>query len=149
MFNILGDIEGGMVLDLFSGSGLMALEALSRGAAFAVSIEANRRVLHQLQDIRIQWNLAGCWQLLGGGVHAMLPKLSGRCFDLVFADPPYAKGISEKIPLWLSEAQISCRRLVIEESAGIAPLWPKGWTAHPPRRYGGTCLHFLEPEEQD
>jgi len=58
MFNILGDIEGGMVLDLFSGSGLMALEALSRGAAFAVSIEANRRVLHQLQDIRIQWNLA-------------------------------------------------------------------------------------------
>ncbi len=147
MFNIIGGIEGMAILDLFSGSGLMALEAISRGAATVISIEAGRHVFRHLRSMQSQWGLADCWRLVHGDVHAMLPGLGGRRFNLVFADPPYGRGISECIPGWLDEAGISCGRLVIEESSRIQPLWPRGWTSPVPRRYGDTTLHFLDREK--
>ena len=146
LFNILGNMEGASVLDLFSGSGLMALEALSRGAAAATSVEKNKRIFKHLQDIRCDWSAQHEWQLICGDVQAMLSRLAGQHFDLVFADPPYAKGISAHIPHWLDDAGISCAQLVIEESARVDPLWPSGWTQLQSRRYGDTCLYFLEPE---
>jgi len=146
LFNILGSLEGASVLDLFSGSGLMALEAISRGAATVISVESNRRVIRHLQGVRERWALEDCWQLLCGDVQGMLPRLAERHFDLVFADPPYAQGISECIPRWLDESRVSCAQLVIEESARVDPQWPSGWTELQSRRYGDTCLYFLEPE---
>jgi len=146
LFNILGSIEGACVLDLFSGSGLMALEALSRGAVAVTSVEKNKRIFKHLQDVRGNWGIQDEWQLLCGDVQGMLPRLAGRRFDLVFADPPYAQGISEHIPCWLDNSRISCAQLVIEESARVDPLWPSGWTQARSRRYGDTCLYFLEPE---
>lgn len=146
LFNILGDIEGACVLDLFSGSGLMALEALSRGAAEVTSVEKNKRIFKYLQDVRHDWDIQADWQLLCGDVRGVLPRLAGRRFDLVFADPPYAQGISGHIPHWLEDARISCTQLVIEESARVDPTWSSGWTELQSRRYGDTCLYFLEPE---
>ncbi len=146
MFNILGSVEGCAVLELFSGSGLMALESLSRGAASVISVEKNRHIVGRLKSIRRDWELEDHWRLLCGDVRAELPRLKGRHFDLVFADPPYGKGISEKLPLWLTSAGISCGRLVIEEAARANPLWPAGWTERQARRYGETCLHFLDAE---
>lgn len=146
MFNILGNIEGDRVLDLFSGSGLMALEALSRGASEVVSVERQRPVVQQLQKVREEWGLEECWRIMAGEVFSVLERLRGEQFDLIFADPPYAKGFAEKLPQRLSDAGIGCRRLVIEESARVSPIWPQGWTADPPRRYGDTSLHFLRPE---
>jgi len=146
LFNILGNIEGAFVLDLFSGSGLMALEALSRGAAAVISVEKSKRIFKHLQDVQHDWGIQDEWQLLCGDVQGTLPHLTGRHFDLVFADPPYAQGISEHIPCWLDDARISCTQLVIEESARVDPTWPSGWTQLQFRRYGDTCLYFLEPE---
>ncbi len=143
LFNILGSLEGTVVLDLFSGSGLMALEAISRGASATVSIESNRRVIRHLQGIRKQWGIEDCWQLLHGDVHVMLASLADRHFNLVFADPPYAGGISACLPRWLDETRVSCTELVIEESARVVPTWPPGWTQRQSRRYGSTCLYFL------
>ena len=143
LFNILGGIEGATMLDLFSGSGLMALEAISRGASVAISIESNWRAVRHLQDMRERWTIEDCWELLHGDVHAMLARLAGRHFDLVFADPPYAQAISVCVPRWLDEAQVSCAQLVIEESARVSTAWPSGWTQRQLRHYGGTCLYFL------
>jgi len=144
LFNILGNIKGVCVLDLFSGSGLMALEALSRGAVAVTSVEKNERIFKHLQDVHRDWDIQDEWQLLCGDVQGMLPRLAGRHFDLIFADPPYAQGISEHIPYWLDNSRISCAQLVIEESARIDPQWPSNWTQLQSRRYGDTCLHFLE-----
>jgi len=134
------------MLDLFSGSGLMGLEALSRGAVTVTSVEKNKRVFKHLQGLRTHWDIQDEWQLLHGDVQGVLPHLAGQHFDLVFADPPYAQGISECIPHWLDAARISCAQLVIEESARVDPVWPSGWTELQSRGYGDTCLHFLEPE---
>ncbi len=146
LFNIIGSMDNLVVLELFSGSGLMALEALSRGAASVTSIEKDRRVVSGLTALRSNFELQDDWHLLCGDVQKELGRLHGRHFDVVFADPPYAKGISEQLPLWLDAAGISCDQLIIEEEAQVAPLWPTGWTERQARRYGGTCLHFLGKE---
>ncbi len=143
MFNILGDIQSWQVLDLFAGSGLMALESLSRGAEQATSIEQHRKACERLLKIRCEWQLEKCWHILPGGVQQALGRLAGNNYGLIFADPPYEQGITEQIPAWLAKHSICCRWLVIEESSRIQPRWPAGWTATQSRRYGDTCLHFL------
>ncbi|MDX8410461.1 MAG: 16S rRNA (guanine(966)-N(2))-methyltransferase RsmD [Mariprofundaceae bacterium] len=144
MFNIIGPVNGVRVLDLFAGSGLMALEAISRGAAHVTSIDRHRRATGHLLQVRDQWHVSEHWKIITGEAHAILGRMAGERFDIVFADPPYEQGFSEKIPAWLDEFGIGCSSLVIEESARVNPDWPEGWTVAPPRRYGDTCLHFLE-----
>ncbi len=146
LFNILGPLENVVMLDLFSGSGLMALEALSRGATSVISIDKNRHIVKHLQAIRSSLQLESDWSLMCGDVQHILPQLGNRRFSLIFADPPYAAGISQLLPTWLDAAGISCAQLVIEETSRIHPVWPAGWTASQSRRYGETCLHFLEAE---
>ena len=146
LFNILGGVEGCEILELFSGSGLMALEALSRGAASVTSIEKERRIVAGFVAMRRNFELQDDWHLLCGDVQKELGHLQGRHFDIVFADPPYAKGISEQLPLWLDAAGITCEQLIIEEESRVVPVWPAGWTERQARRYGGTCLHFLGKE---
>jgi len=146
LFNILGPLHGWHVLELFSGSGLMALEALSRGAASVTSIEKDRRIVGRLSAMRSEFGMEEAWQLLCGDAQAELARLKGKHFDLVFADPPYGKGISDQLPQWLDSAGVSCARLVIEEESRAEPAWPTGWTERQARRYGGTCLHFLDKE---
>ena len=145
LFNILGDIDGWRMLDLFAGSGLMALEAISRGAS-AVSVEQAAKSCRAMQAIRGDWGLGERWQIVTGSLPSALSALHGQAFDLVYADPPYAQGIAEQIPAWLDAQGISTRHLVIEEAASVNPAWPQGWTPARSRRYGDTCLHFLAPE---
>lgn len=148
LFNILGEVGDFRVLDLFSGSGIMAMEALSRGASAAISIEGNRKACNSLKQARATLALEDAWQILSGKLPQVLDRLETPArFDLIFADPPYEKGFAEKIPAWLTEHHIGCEYLVIEESARIDPLWPSGWREFKVRSYGDTTLHFLEPEE--
>lgn len=143
LFNILADVGGMRVLDLFAGSGVMALESLSRGAAAAISIEQQRRATRNMEQICAEWRLSGQWQIYTNDVERALTPLSGQHFDLIFADPPYKQGFCELLPQWLDQHHIGCDRLVIEESARVEPQWPVGWLCEQSRRYGDTCLHFL------
>lgn len=146
LFNMLGDIHGQCVLELFSGSGVMALEALSRGAASVISIEQHPKAIRAMQRIQQDWPVEH-WQLLPFSVEKGLAQLSARHFDLIFADPPYATGLSESVPLWLGQHHITCEQLVIEESSKHTPHWSGGWQLFQSRSYGDTCLHFLHRTE--
>jgi len=146
LYNILGGVADFSMLDLFAGSGIMAIEALSRGAASAVSIEQHGKACRLMQESRGQLGLEN-WEIVRGTLPAALSRIEGSSFDLVFADPPYDRGIAEKIPAWLDQHDISCRHLVIEEAAKASPCWPKGWTPTQSRRYGDTTLHFLTSEK--
>jgi len=147
LFNILGDVGDCCVLDLFSGSGIMALESLSRGAVSVISVEQQRRAVAHLQLLRSSLSLSSSWQIMPISVERALPSLAGKSFDLVFADPPYAKGFAEKLPAWLAQHEIRCGQLVVEESAKVTPLWPADWTCGQSRRYGDTTLPFLTQEQ--
>jgi len=143
LFNILGSVDGFRILDLFAGSGIIALEALSRGAASATSIEQDRRSVKALQQSRDTLNMSDQWVIQTGSVEQGLARLAGKAFDLIFADPPYARGFTEVLPDLLTQYDIHCDQLVIEESARVKPVWPDGWVCRQSRRYGDTCLHFL------
>ncbi|MDQ6955931.1 MAG: 16S rRNA (guanine(966)-N(2))-methyltransferase RsmD [Mariprofundaceae bacterium] len=145
LFNILGDIEGWRILDLFSGSGIMAIEALSRGAEHAISIEQDRNACQYLRPLAEKFHVEKCWQIQQASLPKALDGMQNQHFDWIFADPPYDVGMAEKIPLWLQHANITTASLVIEESVRAKPQWPQGWKASS-RRYGDTNLYFLEQE---
>lgn len=93
VFNVLGQFfDGGTVLDLYAGTGALALEALSRGCARAVCVEADRRVTDVIQRNAESCGLAGKVEVVRSTVEAALARLPRAGFDLVFIDPPYADG---------------------------------------------------------
>ena len=143
LFNILGSVESMKMLDLFAGSGVMALEALSRGAAQAISIEQQRPLTQQMLALRDQWQLEARWEVHAATVERALSRFADQNFDLVFADPPYLKGFAEKIPAWLEQSGVRCGQLVIEESKRARVCWPDGWCCESSRDYGSSVLHFL------
>ncbi len=92
IFNVYGDFEGKRVLDLFSGTGSLALEALSRGAVWADMVEfAAPAVATILKNVE----MLGCGEschVWRKRVESFLKKTQER-WDLIFVDPPYNKGL--------------------------------------------------------
>lgn len=90
VFNRLGPFfTGGQVLDLFSGSGAVALESLSRGFDEAVMIEKDRRAYRVIEANIKSLGLKDVCQLIYGDTWQVLETLSGS-FHLIYVDPPYA-----------------------------------------------------------
>jgi 16S rRNA (guanine(966)-N(2))-methyltransferase RsmD len=93
VFNVLGQFfEGGAVLDLYAGTGALALEALSRGCERAVCVDSDRRAA----DV-IARNAAACGfgdrvEVLRTPVERAIQRLAPGSFTLAFVDPPYAIG---------------------------------------------------------
>ena len=91
IFNMIGPFfDGGRVLDLFSGSGSLAIEAISRGMSSAVLVEKDRRAQAVIQENIKMTKSEKQFQLLKMDAARALTQLTGK-FDLVLLDPPYAK----------------------------------------------------------
>jgi 16S rRNA (guanine966-N2)-methyltransferase len=92
LFSSLGPaVPEARVLDLYAGTGAMAIEALSRGAAHAVLVERSRAALRTIRDNLERTRVAGRAEVVAGDVAKVLTGDDplGRPFDLVLADPPY------------------------------------------------------------
>jgi len=154
LFNILvhsydDPVTGARVLDLFAGTGALGLEALSRGAAFALFVDdgADARAL-----IRANIEALGL-----GGVTRLFRRDATRLglahpvepFALAFADPPYGRGLAEQALAsaraggWLASNALA----VVEEAteAGFQP--PEGFVELDRRAYDDTELIFLRCEQ--
>jgi 16S rRNA (guanine966-N2)-methyltransferase len=91
VFDVLGSVYGLDILDLFAGSGAMGLEALSRGAASCVFVEAQRAAAAVLRENIASLGLEARSEVLAVDYATAAARLreSGRAFDLLFLDPPY------------------------------------------------------------
>lgn len=90
LFNWLADhCRGATVLDCFAGSGVLGLEALSRGAKRLIALEQNAPAVENLQR-QAELFEAGAIEIIGGDALVSIARL-GKKFDLVFIDPPYAR----------------------------------------------------------
>lgn len=149
LFNILlggrfGDpITGAHVLDLFAGTGALGLEALSRGAKHVTFVDSGR-VAQKL----IRANISKCKRdadttLLTCDV-TRLPA-APRPADLIFADPPYGKGlgaaalIAARAAGWIAPDAT----IVLEDNAALPA--PAGFTLLDQRRYGDTWITIMAP----
>lgn len=149
IFNILGDLSGLRVLDLFAGTGSVGLEALSRGALEAVFVDSQPlaiRIIHK--------NLKLC-QFSGIVLKLPLPqglsrlKRRFRPFDLIFVDPPYDQNRVNPSLREIARQNLLAPggRVVVEhsprepirEETGLHPL-----NQRDQRRYGQTFITFLE-----
>jgi 16S rRNA (guanine966-N2)-methyltransferase len=93
LFNILGQFfDGGAVLDLYAGTGALALEALSRGCERAVCVESDRGAAEALARNAERCGFRARVELRREPVEAALPRLPHGAFALAFIDPPYALG---------------------------------------------------------
>ena len=86
------DIEGRRILDLFSGSGQMGIEALSRGAASAVFVDNSPASLDVTKKNLSVTGLIGAAQIINSDYSSFLAR-TGSVFDIAFLDPPYNAGI--------------------------------------------------------
>ncbi|MCR4401917.1 MAG: 16S rRNA (guanine(966)-N(2))-methyltransferase RsmD [Firmicutes bacterium] len=97
IFDILApSVTGARCLDLFAGTGSVGIEALSRGAAFVVFVECDRRMVGVIRRNLEETCLAGPARVIHADVRWAVRVLAGReePFDIVFLDPPYGHGLA-------------------------------------------------------
>lgn len=109
LFNIINyqlyDIN---FLDLFSGSGAIAIEALSRGAKHATLVEKNRNAVKCIRDNLERTRLEEQAQVLCDDVFSALRKLEEKKerFDIIFLDPPYNKELEKNVLIFLAKSDL-------------------------------------------
>ncbi|RFC65349.1 16S rRNA (guanine(966)-N(2))-methyltransferase RsmD [Fulvimarina endophytica] len=130
LFNILAhreevDLDGARVLDLFAGTGALGCEALSRGARFCVFIEEGVEARGLIRRNVETFGLQGRTKIYRrdatrlGGVGTFEP------FDLLFADPPYGKGLGERaLEAASSGGWLKPGALCVVEEAAASPFAP-------------------------
>lgn len=145
LFDLLGPdrIAGARFLDLFAGSGAVGLEAVSRGAALAVLVEADARAL-ALSLARLG-DPEGRVRVAAGTAAAAIAALerAGDRFDVVFADPPYALGAAGELD-GVAALLAGGGVLVVQADADSVPAAPRGTKAVKCRAYGRNVFHFFE-----
>ena len=116
LFNIISpSIFDSIFLDLFSGSGGIGIEALSRGAKEAVFVENNPKAMACLKENLQFTRLASRAMTVTTDVMDALYRLEGdKIFDFIFMDPPYDRGLERKVLEYLSDS-----RLVYEDTVII------------------------------
>ncbi|MBW0012621.1 16S rRNA (guanine(966)-N(2))-methyltransferase RsmD [Mycobacterium sp.] len=151
LFSILTarrDLAGLSVLDLYAGSGALGLEALSRGAASVLFVEADQRtaavIARNVEALRLEGAT-----VRRGTVASVLAAGAASAVDLILADPPYDLEAAEADAVlaaltahgWVREGTIAA----VERAVNSAALsWPPGWSAWPQRVYGDTRLELAE-----
>jgi 16S rRNA (guanine966-N2)-methyltransferase len=139
--SILGPVDGAAVLDLFAGSGALALEALSRGAARATLVERAPAALAAIG--RNVQALSATVDVRPRDVRAFVRDASaaGGPYDLVFLDPPYrdAAGLGPQLDL---SPLLAPGARVVSESDRREPLALAGLEVVDERRYGDTLIRI-------
>jgi 16S rRNA (guanine(966)-N(2))-methyltransferase RsmD len=148
LFNWLGqDLSGRTCLDLFAGSGVLGLEAASRGASLVVLVERDAEAFRALQANAAA--LAGAdpgVQLVRSDALEFL-RSDTRRYDVVFLDPPYAMRGREALLAHL-RGRVAPRALVYVEAPRSEPP-PPGWQAWRSARAGAVHYQLLRLEADD
>jgi 16S rRNA (guanine966-N2)-methyltransferase len=150
LFNIIihayGDpVTGARVLDLFAGTGALGIEAISRGAAYALFVDDGVEARALLRDNVESLGLGGVTRIFRRDATNLGPAHPLEPFDLVFLDPPYGKELAEKALAsardggWLKSQTL----IVAEEAADAGFAAPEGFAELERRTYDDTEFVFL------
>jgi 16S rRNA (guanine966-N2)-methyltransferase len=150
IFNILGDITGRRVLELFGGSGALGIEALSRGACHATFVDNNSRCVNtitaNLKSLGIEGSRCRVIRADALKIFAAL-EASDEEFDIIFMDPPYYQDLAKKCLINADSYDIlSPIGLVIVEhfKKDIIPADLKALAFDRDRRYGDTVITIFK-----
>ncbi|HEX6312733.1 MAG TPA: 16S rRNA (guanine(966)-N(2))-methyltransferase RsmD [Acidimicrobiia bacterium] len=157
LFAALGDarVAGAVVLDLYAGSGALAIEALSRGAARAVLVDHDRAAVAAVERNLAATGFTERARVQRGTAESVTrrPPPAEAPFDLVFLDPPYGQPPAELEAVLAGLAQrgwLAARATVVVERGGreaAGPAWPEGWAGMWERAYGDTLVSVAETDQ--
>ncbi|WP_295813763.1 RsmD family RNA methyltransferase, partial [uncultured Nitratireductor sp.] len=139
-------LENARVLDLFAGTGALGLEALSRGADFALFIEEAAAARALIRTNVENLGLQGRSRIFRRDATRIGAAGTIQPFDIVLADPPYGNGYGEKALAaalaggWL----VSGALVMVEEAVGSPFQPPEGFHLIERREYGTSCASFVE-----
>jgi 16S rRNA (guanine966-N2)-methyltransferase len=155
IFNILAHndfgagfrLEGARVVDVFAGTGALGLEALSRGAAYALFIDDSTESRALIRKNVEAMNLTGATKIWRRDATDMGPLGAGAGgpFELAFLDAPYRKGLTEKALAslaaggWLAPNALALAEMAADEK--VEP--PQGFALLDSRSYGETAVHIF------
>ena len=144
------EIAGKTVLDLFAGSGSLGLEALSRGAEYAVFNDAAREsvAIVRANVEKLGFTRQAAVYSLDYRAAIQAAARAGFRFGLVFLDPPYRAGLLEETLVCLKTAGVlapGCR-IIAEHAANLPPETPEGFVLADRRKYGIAGLSIFEEE---
>lgn len=140
------DIEGANVLDLFAGTGALGLEALSRGAKFAVFVEDAIEPRGLIRSNIEQLEFTGITKLFKRDATNLGPMKRFQPFNLIFLDPPYNKELGEKALNsaieggWFADEAL----IILEESKSATITWPENIELLDEKTYGDTTLYYTK-----
>jgi 16S rRNA (guanine966-N2)-methyltransferase len=138
VFSILGDVGGSRVLDLYAGSGALAIEGLSRGAAEATLVDSAAAAVAAIRRNLLDLGLEAEVRHESAQRFLRRAQKDGRQYDLVFIDPPYQLG--ESLTTAVASVLAEGARVVVE-SDRRAPL-AFDLRLIDERRYGDTLIFF-------
>ena len=132
LYSLIGDYEGKTFLDLFGGSGIMGLEALSRGFSEVVVFERNTKVAQILKKNYSVLNLKPSLKI---GDSLKLIETYNTNFDVIYIDPPYYSGVYEDI-----FSKIQTNGIIITEHSEKLNI--NNFTLIKEKNYGGKLVSF-------
>ncbi|MFJ8164681.1 16S rRNA (guanine(966)-N(2))-methyltransferase RsmD [Streptomyces sp. NPDC096136] len=143
----LHGVQDSRVLDLYGGSGAVGLEALSRGAAHTLLVEADAKASKAIRDNIKALGLPGAEFRAGKAEQIVAAPAPGDPYDIVFLDPPYAVEHGELGEILLTlraNGWLTVDALVtVERSTRSGPFpWPEGFEPLRSRKYGEGTLWY-------
>jgi 16S rRNA (guanine(966)-N(2))-methyltransferase RsmD len=144
LFNILAPrMEGARVLDVFAGTGAVALEALSRGAAFATCIESDRRAARLIEENATRCGEQKRCAIIRADVERALQRpVPGGPFDIVVLDPPYEYDAIADAVVNAATQRAAAGVVVLEHASRVMPPAPPGLTPARTVTSGDSALTF-------
>ena len=135
------EIEDRDVLDIFSGSGQLALEALSRGAASAVMIDESKDAAAVIRRNAVKTKMMHNSRVIVSDYKTALRGLEGKKFQLIFMDPPYSKRlVPDTVERVLRAGLLESGGVMVCESEEPAPYETEGLTVRKHNKYGRTYI---------
>ena len=137
LFSLIGDFEGKSFFDVFGGSGIMGLEALSRGFEDVVVFEKNPKVG---QILKKNYSMLGLTPNLKIGDSLKLMTKVEFDYDVIYIDPPYYIGVYDEVLTLVKKYAQQTTIIVVEHSE---PINIEGFTLIKEKNYGGKQVSFL------
>lgn len=147
LFNVLAHayddaVAGARVLDLFAGTGALSVEALSRGAAYALLVDEGAEARSLIRENIEALGLEGATRLFRRDATKLGPAGTNGRYDLLFCDPPYGRDLAPRALAaaaeggWLLPGALA----IVEESAEAALVLPENFEMLERRAYGDTAV---------
>jgi len=151
LFNIIAHgwpekLAGSHILDVFAGTGALGFEALSRGGDYCVFIEPSKQGNELIRSNIETFKLAGRTKVLRKDATKPAVRDEKGPFHLIFADPPYGKGLGERAVAilrdggWFADDAL----LVLEEEKNKVPDNLPGFSKRDERKFGDTSIGFFQ-----